>query len=231
MKTIRSPRSGLFSGVVDGYESVLTPDTLSALTPAALDALTPQDTAGIGKLILGDSWYYAGTVTAGEAETLRSRNAHLRTGETFLLRFAKNIDRDLEVTLVSLSEPENGRCVAVFRGDAYLQELTLLRRQSAEIILDATDGIRVPRAALRVVSQTVTQQDAETGAEAPQETSVTGVYCVSGAKARFKPVEVLYAGEEYAVVRPTADGEKLKLRPGDEVIVTAKNLYDGKVVA
>ena len=31
VKTIRSPRSGLFSAVVDGYESVLTPDSLSAL--------------------------------------------------------------------------------------------------------------------------------------------------------------------------------------------------------
>ena len=51
VKTIRSPRSGLFSAVVDGYESVLTPDSLSALTPSALTKLSPAEIpANTGKL-------------------------------------------------------------------------------------------------------------------------------------------------------------------------------------
>ena len=71
VKTIRSPRSGLFSAVVDGYESVLTPDSLSALTPSALNKLSPAELpANTGKLILGDNWYYVGVVSAQEAQTL-----------------------------------------------------------------------------------------------------------------------------------------------------------------
>ena len=182
VKTIKSPRSGLFSAVVDGYESVLTPESLDTLTPSGLDTLT--------------------------------------------------VDRELEVELVSIGQVENGRCVAVFRGNTYLQELTLLRRQSAEIVLDSTDGIRVPRAALRSAVREVTETDPETEEETTKQVSVTGVYCVSGAKAVFKPVEVLYTGEDYAVVRTTADAEaeKLRIRPGDEVIVAARDLYDGKVI-
>lgn len=232
VKTIRSPRSGLFSGVVDGYETVLTPDRLSTLTPGDLDGLTPAEIpANTGKLILGDDWYYVGVVSAQEAETLRDRKAHLSTKESLYLRFTKNVDRDLKVTLESIGEAENGRCVVVFKGSSYLQELTLLRRQSAEIVLSTTEGIRVPRAALRVSTQTVTETDEATGEEVTREVSVTGVYCVNGAKARFKPVEVLYTGEEYAILQPATDAEKLRLRAGDTVIVTARDLYDGKVIS
>lgn len=226
VKTIRAPRSGLFSAVVDGYETVLTPAALSSLTPSALDKLTPAAVSGgTGKLVLGDSWYYVGTVSAQEAEELRDHRSSLH------LRFTKNVDRNLEVTLASLSEEENGRCVAVFQGDSYLQELTLLRRQSAEVVLDTTDGIRVPRAALRVAVQTVTEKDEATDEEVTKEVSVTGVYCVSGAKAQFKPVDILYTGEEYAVVSAAGSSEKTRLRPGDTVIVVARDLYDGKVVS
>ena len=229
VKTIKSPRSGLFSAVVDGYESVLTPESLDTLTPSGLDTLTAGEIpANTGKLILGDSWYYAGTLSAKDAETLKNRSSHMTGSERLYLRFTKNVDRDLEVELVSIGQEENGRCVAVFRGNTYLQELTLLRRQSAEIVLDSTDGIRVPRAALRSAVREVTETDPETEEETTKQVSVTGVYCVSGAK----PVEVLYTGEDYAVVRTTADAEaeKLRLRPGDEVIVAARDLYDGKVI-
>ena len=231
VKTIRSPRSGLFSAVVDGYESVLTPDSLSALTPSALNKLSPAEIpASTGKLVLGDSWYYAGVLSTQEARALQTRQNRMGAGESLSLRFTKNVDRDLPVTLLSVGAEESGRCVVVFRGDTYLQELTLLRRQSAEIILDTTDGLRVPLAALRVSTQTVTEKDPETDEAAAKEVSVTGVYCVSGAKARFKPVEVLLTGDDYAVVRSAAAAEKNRLRPGDEIIVAARDLYDGKVI-
>lgn len=232
VKTIRSPRSGLFSAVVDGYESVLTPDSLSALTPSALNKLSSAEIpANTGKLILGDNWYYVGVVSAQEAQTLQTRQNRLGTGESLSLRFTKNVDRDLSVTLLSVGAEENGRCVVTFQGNTYLQELTLLRRQSAEIILDTTDGLRVPLAALRVATQTVTEKDPETEETTSKEVNVTGVYCVSGAKARFKPVEVLLTGDDYAVVRSAGSTEKLRLRPGDEIIVAARDLYDGKVVS
>lgn len=214
VKTIRSPRSGLFSAVVDGYESVLTPDSLSALTPSALNKLSSAEIpANTGKLILGDNWYYVGVVSAQEAQTLQTRQNRLGTGESLSLRFTKNVDRDLSVTLLSVGAEENGRCVVTFQGNTYLQELTLLRRQSAEIILDTTDGLRVPLAALRVATQTVTEKDPETEETTSKEVNVTGVYCVSGAKARFKPVEVLLTGDDYAVVRSAGSTEKLRLRP------------------
>ena len=64
------------------------------------------------------------------------------------------------------------------------------------------------------------------------DSDALGVYCVVGMEARFKPVEVVYRGESFVLVRSTAESnqETLRLRPGDEVIISANDLYDGKVV-
>ena len=64
------------------------------------------------------------------------------------------------------------------------------------------------------------------------ETTTTGVYCVVGMKARVKPVKVVYSGDSFVLVQPdiAANQEKLRLRPGDEVIISANDLYDGKVL-
>jgi hypothetical protein len=53
-----------------------------------------------------------------------------------------------------------------------------------------------------------------------------------GVEARFKPVTVLHSGENFVLVAAddSVSSETLRLRPGDEVILTAKNLYDGKIV-
>ena len=58
------------------------------------------------------------------------------------LRFSKGVEQDLSVTVSHISEAENGRVVVVLKGNTYLPELTLLRQQSAEVILGSLEGIR-----------------------------------------------------------------------------------------
>ena len=43
-------------------------------------------------------------------------------------------------------------------------------------------------------------------------------------------MEILYNGEGFLLVQSASQDEKLRLRPGDEVIISAQDLYDGKVV-
>lgn len=222
VRRITAPVSGLFSAVVDGYETVLTPDILSELTPAKLAAVQADGTvkSDLGKLILGDSWYYAAAVSAEDAKTLEKAGG-------LSLRFSKSIERVLDVTVDSIGPEENGRCVVVFKGRTYLPELTLLRQQSATVVTRTIEGIRVPKEALRMRAETEEDEDGST-----KEVQVTGIYCIVGREALFKPVEVLYNGDGFVLV--SANGpegkEKLRLRPGDEVIITAVDLYDGKVI-
>ena len=193
---------------------------LSALLVVSMPVLIKQT------LVLGDTWYYVTALEESEAQTLQE-SGRLK------LRFAKGVGRDLSVKLTHISEAEGGRVVAVFQGDTYLSELTLLRQQSAEVIRQTTTGIRVPKEALRVRERTVTDEDGNESV-----VSETGVYCMVGMKARFKPVDVLYSGDDFALVRSTLDTaeevsktqEQIRLRAGDEVIITAYDLYDGKVI-
>lgn len=222
VRAIKAPASGVYSAVVDGYETVLTPELLADMTPSQLNAVQADKTltSQTGRLILGDSWYYAVTMSTDQAEAIQN------SGGTMTLRFAKGVEQDQAVTLYAVGPEEQGRVVVTFRGEYNMAQVTLLRRQSARLIWRTVAGIRVPNEALRAANTKVDQEGNRTTVES------LGVYCVVGMEARFKPVEVLYSGDGFVLVRSTAasDQESLRLRPGDEIIISAKDLYDGKVV-
>lgn len=218
VRKITASRSGLYSSVTDGYEAILTPETLPDLTPSALAALDPDESAisPAGKMVYGDFWRYAAALPMDRVEELRERAA----SGSLVLRFSKGAERDFPVELERVGEEENGRAVVVLRCQEYLSEVTLARRQKAFLIYGSREGLRVPREALRLV------RDGEEGEKRQ------GLYCVVGTEARFKPVETLYTGEDFLLVRAPEDAsDALRLRVGDEVIVRAENLYDGKIVA
>ena len=218
VRAVKAPVSGVYSAVVDGYETVLTPGLLADMTPSQLNAVQADETltSQTGKLILGDNWYYAVTMSADQAKALRD------SGGTMTLRFAKGVEQDQTVTLYAVGPEEQGRVVVTFRGEYNMAQVTLLRRRSAQLIWRTVAGIRVPNEALRAANTKVDQEGNRTTVES------LGVYCVVGMEARFKPVEVLYSGDGFVLVRSTAasDQESLRLRPGDEIIISAKDLYD-----
>ena len=207
--TITTERAGIYSANCDGYESVLTPAFLEDVTPAKMKKLAPiPNNTTVGKMIYGDTWYYAAVISDAEAEALGKRG-HV----TF--RFAKGLNMDVEMTVEKLTKSENGHSVLVLSCDRYLSETTLLRNQSADLILRTYTGLRVNANALRV-----------------NEEGESGVYCVIGATARFKPVTVVYEGDGYVLVKPQEGltGTTM-LRPGDQAITSAGDLFDGKVIS
>ena len=206
--TVTARASGTYSAVCDGYETVLTKAFLEEVTPGKLARLRPVDEqSNMGKLIYGDTWYYVVTLPEEQASYLKSQGA-------VTLRFAKGFDQNIRMQVVSVSAPEDGQAAVTLSCRKYLAQTTLLRHQAADVILRTYEGLRVPSNALRV-----------------SEEGVTGVYCVDGSTAAFRPVTVLYQGPGYALVR-AADGasDTRTLRIGDEVIATAGALSDGKVI-
>jgi len=123
------------------------------------------------------------------------------------------VDIDLNVTVQSISDEEKDRAVVVFRGNTYLPQLTLLRRQSADIVRSTLTGIRIPKEAVKVNGE-----------------GQTGVYCVVGMVARFKPVTVIWSGDDFALAQANTDSDVTRLRAGDRVIIAAAGLEDGKVI-
>ena len=228
-RNITAPVSGIYSAVVDGFETVLTPESLEGITPSQLAACQANSTAqsSVGKLILGDTWYYAAAMSTEDAKALAAESAELeKGGGSLTLCFSKSVEQDMSVLVDAVGPDENGRSVVVFRSRSYLPQVTLLRQQSAQLIRKSVSGLRIPKEALRASNTRVSQDGTRTVEEG------LGVYCIVGMEARFKPVEVLYNGDSFVLVRSTVntDQEKLRLRPGDEVIISAADLYDGKII-
>ena len=206
--TVTAKAAGTYSAVCDGYETVLTTAFLEDVTPGKLARLQPAGTeSSMGKLIYGDTWYYVVSLPEEQA-------AQLKALGTVTLRFAKGFDQNLRMQVANVSAAENGQAAVTLSCRKYLAQTTLLRHQAADVILRTYEGLRVPSNALRV-----------------SEEGVTGVYCLDGVTAAFRPVTVLYQGQGYALVRP-ADGaaDTRTLRAGDEVIPSAGALHDGKVI-
>lgn len=224
VRRVTTPSSGLWSAAVDGYEAVLTPASVLSMTPTQLSSAAADSaaTSNTGKMILGDTWYFAAVLSEADAKDLKKKESG---GVDLSLRFTKEAERDLDVSIVHISDAENGRCVVVLEGQTYLQELTMLRQQRAQIVTGTVEGLRIPKEALHAEKTSSTQ-------DGIAKSDAVGVYCIVGMEARFKPVEVIYSGESFVIVRSTAkeDQENIRLRSGDEVIVQARGLYDGKVV-
>ena len=87
-----------------------------------------------------------------------------------------------------------------------------MRQQSADIVFTSYAGLRVPKEAIRV-----------------DEDGQVGVYILEGSNASWKSVNILHDnGETYVVELDQSSVNNLW--PGDEIIVTGRDLYDGKVV-
>lgn len=227
--SVTTARAGYFSALADGYEGVLTPESLESMTPSALRGVrrAAVEEGSVGKMAYGNTWYYAAIL---DAEDL----GRMAPGDTVTLRFMSGLDKDLQMKVERISDEENGERLVVLSCDKYLSITTLLRHQNAQVIFHSYSGIRVPTGALRVVTDTIT--DGEGG---ETEVHVTAVYCRMGRVARLKPVRVLYQGEDYYLVEadeaglaglPETQRESRILRSGDEIILTANDLYDGKVI-
>ena len=219
-KTVYAPAAGVFSGEVDGYETLISPDRLSSLTPGGLEELLelrPDGGSAVGKIITGSTWYLA-AIFEGEDRFL------LKEGQKYTIAFSHDYYGHVEMKLERLVS-DGGRTMAVFSSREKLSSTTLLRVQTVDLITDTLDGIRIPRKALRVETREVTGEDGRTSS-----INRYGVYTVVGTQAEWQDVEALYTGDTYYLVRPADPAAASRLRAGDTVILSTAGIFDGKVV-
>ena len=201
---VRVFSSGTFSSAVDGYERI-TPADLDGLQPTDLEDLfsgpdVPQ--GAFGKLISGTTWYFAARMNSADAE-------RLSPGGTALVKFNKTFSADLTMDVVSVSEAANGMRLVVFSSDRDLEKASGLRRLTADIVFAQESGLLVPK-------------------EAVHEDDGTYIYILAGYQAMRTDIEVISDyDEEYCLIRPAENGT---LAANASVIVSARGLFDGKVV-
>lgn len=208
VSSVSADNAGIFSALVDGYETLITPDNMADFTPSSLKELlsrnVTENTAALGKIITSSHWYLVASVSGD--------TSWLAAGDQYTVHFSGDYDGDISMRVSSVGDEEDGQRVVVLASSRYLSQMTLLRKQTVEIISRSVTGIRIPLESLRF-----------------DDSGQTGVYVLVGARAEFKPVTLLSQGDDYCLVSSVAT-DKTALRSGDEIIVSAKDLYDGKIV-
>lgn len=208
IRDITVSESGYFSGYVDGYESILTPDELRSITVSKLKQLqtggATVNESAFGKMVYGNTWYY---VTSIPEEYIQG----LDLGDSLSVSFVQGLSTTVPMRIERIGDAEQGLCILVLSCDEFISDITALRQQSVNLIFNSYAGLRVPKEAVRMV-------DGE-----------TGVYVLEGSSQKWKPITILGdTGDHYIVENDRSDTDHLW--PGDEIIVSGTDLEDGKVV-
>lgn len=216
---VTAPVAGVFSSQVDGYESLLTPNSLSQLTPSSLQELinrpAGEDSAAMGKLITSNQWYFVANLPTEVANRLTE-------GSNATLHFSEELNRDVLMRVEQIGPTEEPLTLVIFSSNRYLTYTTLLRNQTAELVFERWSGLRIPKEALRLVEET--QENSETG-EVVQLQKL-GVYALVNGRIEFHALSIIMEGTDYYVVQPIGSGQQL-LRAGDTIITEGTGLQDG----
>lgn len=227
--SILAENAGVFSSILDGYEH-LTAEGLASMTPDGVQALMQDrrevDESAIGKLVCSSTWYYAAVADSSDI-WMEDGALRLKFGSAAALEFGRYYNTDISAKVVSVGPDTGGKCVVIFSCGEALAGTLAMRQASAEVIYAEHTGIRVPREGLH----SETDENGET---------VYFVYTLTALQAERKDVDIVYEGEDFVLVQPPNDAENEAgqaallegrfIRDGNDIIVNAKDIYDGKVM-
>ena len=206
-----SPSSGIFFASADGFEKILTKNSINSITVDDFKNIyseekKPQLTC---KIIDNYAWY-----AAIEVDTERAKK--FTVGETVFLNFS-TINKDFTATVEYISKEKGGKQIICTSSTEYDVDISTLRKTDVTLIKNMYKGLLIPTEALREVD------------------GKTGVYAIKGRTATFVETKIIYNDGEHAIVKdynPFVDTSipSVKLNLYDEVIITKRGIYDGKLV-
>lgn len=208
-KSITAEAAGYYSAVADGYEALLTPQTLESLSVSDFQSLWKEAATvpaqNAGRLIASAQWYYACTVESRYLEDLE-------VGDSLRVSLGSEVDLELKMTVVRVHrEEEQG--LLVLSSQDHLASVSALRRLNADVIFHSYNGLRVPREAVCY----------------NEESGSAGVYVLEGAKAVWKDIQLLYDnGDTY--IAALDQSSTSNLWPEDLILLDTQELFDGKLV-
>lgn len=202
-----SPQSGYVIYSVDGYENAITVESLNTLTAQQLSNVQKGDVPqnAVCKIVSDYEWYIAVNIPFDES-------LNLKEGGKVTLKTQLLSVPELTATVKLINKQSVGdKAVVVFACNTMNNELAGARNLDITVVYEQFNGLKVDNRAIRTVE------------------GQKGVYVLLAQQVRFVPVEVIWSGENYSIVKQEVS-EKKVLRIYDEIIVKGKNLYDGKII-
>ena len=210
---VTADKSGYFYRGTDGYEGLLTPELLDALTYEEFTAASGADASknpyAVGKIVSGYNWYIVIEVSQSVADKFSEQD-----GFTYPVTFTENSDRVIEMELYRKISHSGGALI-VLMSDVMPTDFDYTRVQNVTVTLSEHSGYRVP-------SEAIAEREGE-----------IGVYTVdSNQEVHFKKVKTLYVSDAYTIVAENDGSEEMAeyLKLNDVMIISGKDIYDGKII-
>lgn len=212
---VSSNDTGYYVSSCDGYECILNVKNLEKLSCKDVERAfkaKPKAVPSncIGKLIKGYNWYLVGKLKKADA-------LKLKLGQNVSIKCENVASGYIQSTVEFKGNPEKDDVLVVLKSGIMNEDISRLRIEDVQIVLNETEGLRVGKEAVRVID------------------GVQGVYILSGNVAKFRKLDVIYTSEDYVISSYSISEERegkegLYLKLYDEVIVEGKDLKDGKIV-
>ena len=220
-ETLTSSEGGYFYYNCDGYESTFTLDALSSLD---LDTLQSQmndvrsvpvkENGAVGKMVYDYTWYFACVCETSVASLLCE-------GELYEITLFEKENTEVEMTLEKVGESNGAQTMLIFSCSVMPDGFSFGRYQTFEIKISSVSGYRVPSNAIYRMT------DSESGEEK------VGVYILNASVVHFRRVEIIAECDGYYIVAEcdrSLDNYKEFLDLNDLIIISGKDLYDGKII-
>ena len=208
---VTAEAAGFFVSRLDGYEDIISAQDIDSLTPEKLtealeaEKAEPRDDV-MGKLITGYEWYAAAIVdTALLAGTEVNKSVQLVLGDK---------EGDTVPAKVYSKAKVDGEdsTMVVFKCSEMNEGLAMNRKVAGKIVLKNYSGIKVKKSAVHF-----------------NEEGQEGVYIIEGNIIKFNRIEEVYSDAEYVIAK-NKTGTSGWLSQYDEVVISGKDLYNGKVI-
>lgn len=215
-ESVGAPYAGYFYSTTDGYESTFSASKVESLTLAEFDKMlssqpTRYSDRAVGKMVSDFNWYIV-------CETTRDSLRYFTKGYSYYVNFPYNDDISIKMTLSNVvSEVGSDRVLLVLETERIPEDFSFRRMQPVEIVRSSYTGYRVPISAARLVD------------------GKQGVYIMIGNTIEFREIDILLEMDGYYIVAeqdPVNDPDYAsKLGLYDQIVVSGKNLYDGKLIS
>lgn len=215
-ESVGAPYAGYFYSTTDGYESTFSASKVESLTLAEFDKMlssqpTRYSDRAVGKMVSDFNWYIV-------CETTRDSLRYFTKGYSYYVNFPYNDDISIKMTLSNIvSEVGSDRVLLVLETERIPEDFSFRRMQPVELVRSSYTGYRVPISAARLVD------------------GKQGVYIMIGNTIEFREIDILLEMDGYYIVAeqdPVNDPDYAsKLGLYDQIVVSGKNLYDGKLIS
>ena len=197
---------------VDGLEerfSVTALETLTGEGFAELRNAEPpvRDSFVAGKICYDYRWYLALTLPA-------EMGGALEVDTTYTVRFPENQNRELNLVCTDLRDAGSGTVLVILRSDVTPAGFSFRRCQTVELTTGESNGLYIPEQAVVTLG------------------GATGVYVFDSGTVVFRRIATAVEREGYLLALcedPDPENSIPYVKLNDLMVLSGKNLYDGKV--